>query len=324
MENILVTGGAGYIGSVLVRLLLKNGFNVRVMDKLLFGGESIIELLNEDNFEFFYGDIRDKDTADKAINGMDAVVHLAAIVGDPACSKQQDLARSTNLESTKQLYKLSEKKGLNRFIFASTCSNYGKMEDPKGYVTEKTELRPISLYAETKVESENFLLNQDKSNSCKPTCLRFSTVYGLSPRIRFDLTVNEFVKEFGLGREFFIYGEQFWRPYAHVVDLARSVELVLNSEENKVAFNVFNVGDTSENYQKGMIVDEIKKFIPDMKVKYVDKDEDPRDYRVSFEKIKNKLGYKISKRLPDGISQVLQAVRDGLIQNPDDTKYRNI
>ncbi len=322
-QTVLVSGGAGYIGSVLVRLLLAKGYRVKVIDNLSFGGEPIIDLLNEDNFSFVKGDVRNADDLRNALEGVDHVAHLAAIVGDPACAKQPELTREVNLEGSKLFYLLADECGAKRFVFASTCSNYGKMEDPESCVNEDSLLAPVSLYAETKVEVEQFLLNQPASRTCKPTSLRFSTVYGLSPRPRFDLTVNEFAKELAMGRELVVFGEQFWRPYCHVVDLCRSVLAVLDAPEEAVGFDVFNVGDTSENYRKQMIVDEILKQIPDARIKYVQKDEDPRDYRVSFQKIVDRLGFSITKRVPDGIAQVIQVVRDGFITDPDKQEYRN-
>jgi nucleoside-diphosphate-sugar epimerase len=323
-KKILVTGGAGYIGSVVSRLLLKEGFDVTVVDILNFGGESIVELMNDPHFNFIKCDIRNFAEMEKHIAGMDVIVHLAAIVGDPACAKEPELSVETNVTATKELYNLANKLHINHFVYASTCSNYGKMSDPDVFITEESELSPLSIYAKTKVESEMFLLSQPDSNFCIPTCLRFSTVYGLSPRIRFDLTVNEFTKELAMKRELVIFGEQFWRPYCHVLDLARAVLTVILAGREKVAFNVFNVGDTSENYTKQMLVEEISKQIPDARVKYVKKNEDPRDYRVSFEKIRQELGYGITMRVPEGISQVKQVIEDGFLLNPDDTKYRNI
>jgi len=322
--KVLVTGGAGYIGSVLSRQLLEKGYQVRVMDSLMYGGEPIIDMFNYPNFEFIKGDVRNREDVEKAVEGMDCVAHLAAIVGDPACAQDPELSRSTNLEGSKLLYDIANEKGVKKFVFASTCSNYGKMDDPEAYVTEESKLAPVSLYAETKVATEQYLLSQPHSNACKPTCLRFSTVYGLSLRPRFDLTVNEFTKELALDRELVVFGEQFWRPYCHVYDLARSVVKVIESPEEKVAFDVFNVGDTSENYQKQMIVDEIKKQIPAAKVKYVSKNEDPRDYRVDFSKIKNKLGFELMFTVPDGIRQIKEVLDAGFILNPDDGKYKNV
>lgn len=323
-KKILVTGGAGYIGSVLVRILLEQGHQVRVIDNLMYGGESIIDLLEHSNFEFVKGDIRNREDAQKAVEGIYAVAHLAAIVGDPACAKSPELARETNLEGSKMFYDVANAAGVERFVFASTCSNYGKMDDPESFVKEDSTLAPVSLYAETKVAFERFLLGQDKSNSAKPTCLRFSTVYGLSPRVRFDLTVNEFTKELAMDRELVIFGEQFWRPYCHVRDLARSVVTVIEAEESKVAFDVFNVGNTDENYQKQMIVEEILKVIPDGKVKYVEKNEDPRDYRVNFDKIREKLGFEITLTVPEGIRSMYKAIKEGFVSNPDEQKYKNI
>jgi len=323
-KKVLVTGGAGYIGSVLVRLLLESGYKVRVFDNLSFGGEPILDLLNNENFDFIKGDIRDKDSVEKAMIGIDYVAHLASIVGDPACAVDSELTRSINIEGSLNLYNIANKSGVKRFVFASTCSNYGKMKDSESFVNEDSELAPVSLYAETKVFVEKYLLGQNKSNICIPTCLRFSTVYGLSLRPRFDLTVNEFAKDLALGKELVIFGEQFWRPYCHVVDLARSVKAIFEANQEDVAFDVFNVGDTSENYQKKMIVDEIRKQIPGASVKYVSKNEDPRDYRVSFEKINKVIGFSITKKVPEGISQIIKAVNEQMILNPDDSKYKNV
>jgi len=178
MKKVLVTGGAGYIGSVLVRLLLKEEYFVRVLDNLSFGGESIVELFNYENFEFIKGDVRNNEDVIKAVNGMDYIVHLAAIVGDPACAKEPELAREINLEGSKRVYNIAEKSGVKKLLFASTCSNYGKMSEPDNFVDERSELSPVSLYAETKVAFEEFLLSQSRTNTCKPTCARFSTVYG--------------------------------------------------------------------------------------------------------------------------------------------------
>jgi nucleoside-diphosphate-sugar epimerase len=295
-----------------------------VLDNLLFGGEPIVHLLNESRFEFLKGDLLDETIRKKALDGVDAVVHLAAIVGDPACAKDPDLSRKVNLEGSKKMYDDAVLNGVDRFVFASTCSNYGQMEDPNDMVTEESALTPVSVYAETKVASEKYLLGQKGNSDCAATCLRFSTVYGLSPRIRFDLTVNEFTKELAMGKKLVIFGEQFWRPYCHVVDLARSVLSVLKADKSLVAFDVFNVGDTNENYTKKMLVHEIVKQIPDAEIEYIKKDEDPRDYRVSFEKIRKKLGFEITKKVPEGIRQIKLAVTDGFFTNPDDSKYRNV
>jgi nucleoside-diphosphate-sugar epimerase len=320
--RVLVTGGAGYIGSVLVRQLLNKGYQVRVIDSLKFGGEALYDVMLNPNFEFIKGDVRNEHDLNIALGDIDAVAHLAAIVGDPACKMFSDEAKETNWEGSVRLFETAERLGVKRFVFASTCSNYGKMADPNTFVTEESELRPVSLYAELKVKFEQFLLGKKDSPTCT-TALRFSTVYGFSPRIRFDLTVNEFTRNAAVHGEQEIWGPQFWRPYCHVDDLARSVVLVLESPEEKVKANVFNVGTTEENYNKGMVIEEVCKIVPNVKVNYVESSEDPRDYRVNFDKIKNTLGYTITKRVPDGIREIYTLIRTGIIADPFDKKFRN-
>lgn len=322
--KVLVTGGAGYIGSVLVRQLLKNGHEVRVIDSLKFGGDALYDVMLHPNFSFMNGDIRQAEDVQRALEGMEAVAHLAAIVGDPACKKFSDEAKETNWTGSVDLFEAAEKAGLKRFVFASTCSNYGKMPDPESFVTETSPLNPVSLYAELKVKFEQYLLEERKDSNICSTSLRFSTVYGFSPRIRFDLTVNEFTRNATIHGEQEIWGAQFWRPYCHVDDLARSVVLVLESPDDKVRANVFNVGNTDENYRKGQIMDEVCKVVPDVKVNYVESSEDPRDYRVNFDKIKQELGYSITKKVPDGVQEIYTLLKTGIVTDAYAQKFRNI
>lgn len=323
IKKVLVTGGAGYIGSVLVRQLLNKGYQVRVIDSLKFGDQGIAALMDLSEFELVKGDIRDVHAVEVALNDIDAVVHLAAIVGDPACKKYSEEATATNWDGSVALFEAAEKRGIKRFVFASTCSNYGKMLDPLSFVSETSSLQPISLYAELKVKFENYLLNTRKDSNICATALRFSTVYGISPRLRFDLTVNEFTRNAALKGEQEIWGAQFWRPYCHVEDLARSVVLVLESDEQKVRANVYNVGSTEENYSKGMIIEEVCKVVPGVKVHYVEMEEDPRDYRVNFDKIKNELGYSITKKVPAGVEEIYQLLQSEVIIDPFSSMYRN-
>ncbi|MCK6650579.1 MAG: NAD(P)-dependent oxidoreductase [Bacteroidia bacterium] len=323
-NRILVTGAAGYIGSVLVKQLLDRNYHVTGLDNLMFGGESLIPHMSNKRFNFIKGDIRDDKLISEVLNEVTSVIHLAAIVGDPACSKFADLAKETNWDGAKTIFDLAtDKKHIQNFVFASTCSNYGKMEG-NDFLNEESPLKPVSLYAELKVQFEKYLFSSKRRDGFFPTALRFATVYGLSPRIRFDLTVNEFIREVAFDRELVIFGEQFWRPYTHVEDLARSCHLVIESDPKKVSYNVYGVGDTNENYQKKMIAEEILKIIPSANIKYISKTEDPRDYRVDFSKIKKELGFTITKKVPDGLKEIHKILKDGLLPDPFSEKYQNI
>jgi nucleoside-diphosphate-sugar epimerase len=321
-KRILVTGGAGYVGSVLVDELLRQGASVRVLDALVHGTvSSLLPHWGRSDFEFVHGDVRDAQARAVALRDVDAVVHLAAVVGDPACARQPDLAQEINVEATRLLVEDASKRGIERLVFASTCSNYGKMSEG-ALATEEDELRPVSLYAETKVGCELDLLSR---NGVGPacTCLRFATVYGSSPRMRFDLTVNEFTREVALDRELVVFGEQFWRPYIHVRDVAAAVALVLDAPREAVAGEVFNVGATSENYRKLDLVEILKDRFSGANVSFVRKDEDPRDYRVSFEKMKARLGFTPTRTVADGIAEVGALLHSGLLTDPYAPIYKN-
>ncbi len=324
--TVLVTGGAGYVGSLLLRRLLHNNYRVVCVDCLRYGGSSLIEVWDHPDFTFHALDITDFAALDQVLERekIDAIVHLAAIVGDPACKLEPDLARRTNLEASIHLWESARQAGIHHLVFASTCSNYGRMEDSSGFVDETSPLRPVSLYAELKVAFEQHLLaDENRTEGFSPTILRFSTVYGMSPRMRFDLTVNEFTKELALGRELVVFGENFWRPYCHVSDFSQAILAVLQAPLEKVAYNVFNVGDSTQNYTKKMIVDELLKLLPEAPVRYVPQGTDPRDYRVKFDRIRETLGFRITRTVPQGIADILSCIRQGIIQNPDDQRYYN-
>jgi nucleoside-diphosphate-sugar epimerase len=321
-QSVLVTGGAGYVGSVLVDELLVRGHSVRVLDVLLHGKtSSLLRAWTHPRFEFVRGDVRDVDVLRQCLVDIDAAVHLAAIVGDPACSRQPELAKEVNLDGTRSLLAEAERAGVGRLVFASTCSNYGKLADSGQYAVEAGELRPISLYAETKVAAEDEVLARS-ANGITTCCLRLATVYGTSPRMRFDLTVNEFTREVALWRELVVYGEQFWRPYIHVGDAARALCLALEASVDDVSGQVFNAGSTPENYRKLDLVELLRERVPTADIRFVDVDEDPRDYRVSFDKIVDRLGFSPDFTVPTGIDEVMALVRSGLV-DPDAPLYRN-
>lgn len=322
--RVLVTGAAGYLGSVVSHELLQQGHQVWALDSLCYGGEPLLALGLHDNFCFIRGDIRSLDLEERLEGMFDAVVHLAAIVGDPACARQPDLAREVNLRGTLLTYQLSRRWGARRFVFASTCSNYGKMSVADEFATEESDLQPLSLYAETKVAAERSLLDADTEGSPAVTVMRFATLFGLSPRMRFDLTVNEFTMELMTKGKLVVYGEQFWRPYVHVGDAARAVALVLKAPLDKVEGQVFNTGDTGQNYQKGQLVDRIREHVGGQTtIEYVHREDDPRDYRVSFEKIKRELGFHITRTVDNGIREIIDSIANGLIADVDKPRYRN-
>ncbi len=321
--NILVTGGAGYIGSGLTQLLLEKGHRVRVLDNFSRGGESLLAVWSHPCFELVCGDLRETGTVAQAVSGMDAVVHLAAIVGDPACARQPDLARAINLDASLQLIEECRRARVERLVFASTCSNYGKMADPEAFVDEDSELRPLSLYAETKVAVERALLETGIAGAMCVTPLRLATVYGISPRLRFDLTVNEFTLELLTRNRLVVFGEQFWRPYIHARDVAAAIALVLDAPVERVNRRVFNVGATAENFRKQQIVEMILPYAPNAVIEYVHKQEDPRDYRVSFERIKRELNFSPSRTVKDGIAEIARLIRSNAIANLDNPRYRN-
>lgn len=321
--KVLITGGAGYIGSVVTARLLRQGICTRVLDSLLFGGESLLGMYGTSRFEFARGDIREKRALLRALDGgVDAVVHLAAIVGDPACARQADTARQVNYEATCNLVDLCRERATQRFVYISTCSNYG-LSDNSQLATENSPVNPLSLYAETKVNAERYVL-ESASSEFHPCVLRLATVFGISPRMRFDLLVNEFTRDAIVTRRLVVYGEQFWRPYVHVVDVAEAIALVLNAPVELISGEIFNVGSNSENYQKRQIVDLILQHMPDTEVELIDRGTDPRSYRVSFQKIAQVLGFRPHWCVKNGIIQIKDALEQGVFSNPFSAKYRNV
>jgi nucleoside-diphosphate-sugar epimerase len=322
-KTTLVTGGSGYIGALLVEELLEAGHQVRVLDSLLHGQEDIAAEQEQAGVTVVRGDVRDAQARAKALEGADAVVHLAAIVGDPACGRDPELSDEVNVQATRALVADADAAAVQRLVFASTCSNYGRMADPTVPITEEGELRPVSLYAEQKVGMEQAILAGAGGDGAQPTCLRFATVYGVGRRMRFDLTVNEFTRELWADRELEVFGEQFWRPYIHVRDAARAVRTVLDAPLEKVGGKVFNAGRSGENYRKLDLVEEIGKQVDRGKVSYVHRDEDPRDYKVSFDKIRAELGFETRMTVPDGIAEVVAALDASSFGDPFDGRYRN-
>ena len=327
-RHVLITGGAGYIGSLLASELLRANYHVTVLDSLLFGGEALVPFLHHPNFHFVKADVTEpraiKDSLKASWQRPDAIVHLAAIVGFPACQAVgKQVAWRYNVEATKTVFGQAADLGVERLVFSSTYSNYGLSPEGKP-VTEESPLNPQSLYAETKIASEEFLLSQ-KDASCAPLIFRFATLYGISPRTRFDLIVNQFVLEAFTKRELIIYQRGYSRSFVHIRDVVRGVIMGLEAERSRICGEVFNLGTDAGNYSKDDIVQLVLKRIPETIVEYKDLTfgGDMRDITVSFAKIRNMLGFDTTLDVDDGIRELLFALKTGIIRNPTDERYRN-
>ncbi|HRQ24781.1 MAG TPA: NAD(P)-dependent oxidoreductase, partial [Anaerolineales bacterium] len=292
------------------------------------GGESILPFMHHPNFHFIKTDVTEpralRDAVKQGWQVPNAVVHLAAIVGFPACQAVgKQVSWKYNFDATKMVFEQSADLGAERFVFASTYSNYGLSEDGKP-VTEESPLNPQSLYAETKIASEEFLLSL-KDAACAPLLFRFATLYGISPRTRFDLIVNQFVLEAFTKRQLIIYQRGYSRSFVHIRDVVRGVIMGLEAEQSKIRGQVFNLGTENGNYSKDDIVQLVLKRMPETTVEYKDLTfgGDMRDITVSFEKIKRVLGYDTTFDVDDGVREVLFALKSGLIRNPTDDRYRN-
>jgi nucleoside-diphosphate-sugar epimerase len=322
-DVIVVTGGAGYIGAPLCLGLAEAGHEVRALDVLLHDQQGVASEIESAGVELIRADVRDAEARERALTGATAVVHLAAIVGDPACALDPALSREVNVEGSRTLAQDAARFGVERFVFASTCSNYGRMSDPTTPIDETGVLSPVSLYAEQKVAIEQLLLD-GSIGGLHPTCLRFATIYGAAPRMRFDLTVNEFTRDLWADRKLDVFGELFWRPYVHVRDAGRAIQRVLGSPIDLVDREVYNVGRSGENYRKLDLVEEIRKLTDRGEVTFTQRNEDPRDYKVSFDKIRSVLGFETDMTVPDGIAEVIDALEENRFGDPFDGHYRNI
>jgi nucleoside-diphosphate-sugar epimerase len=322
--STLVSGGAGYLGVPTIEELLAGGRPVRVLDALIHGDqEGLADALQSRGVEVLNGDIRDPEARRRALEGVGEVVHLAAIVGDPACARDPQLARAVNVEGATALIAEARAAGVGRFVFASTCSNYGRLADASAPIAEDGALAPVSLYAEQKVAIERALLDA-AAPPMQVTCLRFATLYGVAPRMRFDLTVNEFTRDLWANRSLEVFGETFWRPYVHVRDAARAIRLTLDSPASRIAGEVFNVGRSDENYRKLDLVNIVRGQVDRGKVSFVHRDEDPRDYKVSFDKIARVLGFRPAMTVPDGVAEIVAALDAGRFRDPFHGRHRNV
>lgn len=320
IRNVLVIGGAGYVGSALLPKLLDHGYRVRMLDLFMFGDEPILNVIDHKNFELIRGDFRHIDKVVEAMQGMDAVIHLGGIVGDPACALDEEFTIEVNLTATRMIAECAKGQGIRRFIFASTCSVYGASDQ---ILDEKSALNPVSLYARSKIACEK-VISKLADDRFQPTMLRFGTIYGLSGRTRFDLVVNLLAAKAVKDGQITVFGADQWRPFVHVDDVALAVSMVLNAPLETVGNKVYNVGSDGQNKTLGDIGELVKKMVPTAELIISGTDGDRRNYQVSFAKIRNEVGFEAKRTLEYGIQQVLDAINSGEVKDYQAPQYSNV
>jgi nucleoside-diphosphate-sugar epimerase len=319
-RSVLVIGGAGYIGSALIPKLLVDGYRVRLMDIMVYGDEAISGFRDHPELEIFRRDFRQVNSVVEAMQGIDTVIHLGAIVGDPACALDENLTREINLMATRMIGEVAKGLRVRKFIFASTCSVYGANAE---ILDERSILKPVSLYARTKIACEKVLFKLSDA-AFQPTILRFGTIFGLSGRTRFDLVINLLTAKAVVEGVIPVSGGEQGRPFLHVDDAARAVYLMVKAPLELVGNEVFNVGFNEQNYTIDDTARIIEQGVSDAVIKEMPFDGDIRNYRVDFSKIINALGFKSHWTIDRGVRQVIEALRCGEIGDYRDPRYSNV
>jgi nucleoside-diphosphate-sugar epimerase len=317
--TVLILGGAGYIGSCLVRKLLAAGRKVRVMDSLIYGDYSLNDVLGHPNLQLQVGDCRKLQDLVAAVRGTDSIIHLAAIVGDPACDVDPQASREINYAATRMLIEVAKGTGNCRLIFSSSCSVYGATDL---LMDEYSNVLPISLYAQTKVDSEEALLDA-QSSDFHPVILRLATVFGLSYRTRFDLIVNLLTAKAHAEGTITIFNGTQWRPFIHVQDVAQGIYQALDAPLDVVRGEIYNLGDSHMNFTLAKLAEKVLAEFPATRVEYIE-NSDRRNYRVSFEKIYNQIGFQCQWTLEDGIREIKRAFESKFITDYRDARYSNL
>lgn len=312
-KTVFVTGGGGYIGTHVTEKLLNEGYKVRIFDQFMFGENAISSLKKNKNLEIIKGEIGEWQKLRESLNGVDTVIHLAGLVGDPACIVNKELTIQMNIVSTRIVKELSKDAKVSRFIFSSSCSVYGASDK---LMSEESKLNPVSLYAQTKIDSENEILS-DNAKDFHPTILRFATVFGHSQRQRFDLVANLFVAQAYNDGVITVTGSSQWRPFIHPQDIAKAIVKVLEKPKKEVSRQIINVGDDNLNITIGnlalLVANIVKKDRNGKPVEIIINDDvkDVRNYRVSFKKIKKLLGFKATLDLKKGLEEIYNNFKKG-------------
>ena len=307
--NFLITGGCGYIGSLLIRKLpfaFDEKIKVTILDNFYSGKENVLaNLSSKAKYKFIKGDIRKKEDLQKALNKTDVVVHLAAITGAHDSSSISDLFMQVNYEGTKNLLETCSEQGIDRLIYASSCYIFGGKSE-KMKLIEDSPINPPNPYAKSKYKGELECLKFHNKKNLPVTCLRLATNYGWSPGIRFNLIVNLFTFKALIGENIPVFGSgEDWRPFIHVQDTVRAVILTIKAPGDVVDGEVFNVGSNKENYRINQIARMVKKTVAsDVEIVHINKDVQNCSYNVDFSKIKQKLGFNTNFSVVDGINEI--------------------
>jgi len=310
MRHILLIGGAGYIGAAIIRHLLENNMKVRVLDNFLYDNTSSIqEFLNNDDFSFIKGDLCKDSDVKNSLNDITDAIILGGLVGDPITKKYPELNENINVRGVKTCINTLNNKGLKKVVFISTCSNYGLIKDDQ-IADENFELKPLSLYAKAKVEIEKFILEKARESiDYEPVILRFATAFGESARMRFDLTINEFIYELLNKKELMVYDPDTWRPYCHVLDFARLISKIIEINDKDLSFEIFNAGSDKNNFTKRGIANLIASKIDGAKINFKEGDVDPRNYKVNFKKLETQLNFQTKYNVEDVIDALIEFIK---------------
>lgn len=321
MDQVLVTGGAGYIGSHLVRKLLARGFRVRVLEKFLYGDHGLRELEGTPGLEIRSGDIASRRDMTAASKDVRAVIALAAIVGDPACEVDHDETMRSNFESTRVLLEAAHDAGVQRLVFASSCSVYGA--NGEDLLSEDSWLNPVSLYARTRIMSEEMLI--EKRGRIEAIILRLSTVCGWSPRMRFDLMVNTMTARAVVDGSIKVFGSRQWRPHIHVQDAAEAfLCAAIDARPEDAQGTIYNTGCAAQNFTVGEVGDRVVAQVPGTELTLHDDVDDLRSYRVDFSRIRDRLGFEPTRGVDDAIREVREGLAAGSVADYADAVYSNL
>ena len=317
MNKIFITGGAGYVGSVLTPYLISKGYQVTVLDLMIYGSDV---LKKNKNLKIIKGDIRDENLLRKSLPGHDAVIHLACISNDPSFELNPKLGQSINFDAFEPLVKISKESFVKRFIYASSSSVYGIKKEKN--VDELKSLEPLTDYSKFKVECEKILLNFDSENFTT-VIIRPATVCGFGPRQRLDVVVNILTNLAYHKRKILVLGGDQLRPNIHIQDMARAYETLLKSDKNLVSGQIFNAG--YENQKVIELAEIVKKVIGDDVKLDIEKSNDNRSYHISSGKIKDVLGFYTQKTIEDAVKDLKDAFDKKILNDTlTDEKYFNI